>query len=142
MFMTFSAASSTDEAARESAATIIYDGECIFCQNYVKLVRLRETVGPVRLIDARSGDPMVLAYQEKGYDLNQGMLFIYNDQVHYGSEAVFILGGLSSPLSLFNRLNRIVFSSRMAAKLLYPLLKIGRRVTLFLRGKSLIPAPK
>ncbi len=25
-------------------ALIIYDGDCIFCQNYVRLVRLRETL--------------------------------------------------------------------------------------------------
>jgi hypothetical protein len=122
-------------------AVIVYDGDCIFCQNYVKLVRLRETVGPVRLVDARSADPLVALYQRRGYDLNEGMLFIWRGRVHHGSEAVQVLGGLSSPVSLFNRVNRTLFSSRAASRLLYPLLKLGRRVTLFARGRGLIPSP-
>ena len=38
-------------------ARLIYDGACIFCDAYVRLLALREAVGPVELIDARSGDP-------------------------------------------------------------------------------------
>ncbi|KAA9011069.1 DUF393 domain-containing protein [Sphingobium limneticum] len=42
---------------------IIYDGECIFCQNYVRFFRLREAIGAVELLDARSGGnrPIVTA---------------------------------------------------------------------------------
>ena len=134
--MTSSAVSSIDRAV------IIYDGDCIFCQNYVRLVRLRETVGPVDLVDARSDDPRVAEYQRRGYDLNEGMLFIWNEQIHHGDEAVHVLGGLSTNHGWFNKLNRTVFSNRMASTLLYPFLKLGRRATLILRGKGLIPHPK
>lgn len=136
--MISSAVSSTGEAAARKHAVIIYDGDCIFCKSYTRFVRLRETVGPVELIDARSGHPMVLEYQRQGYDLNEGMLFVYKGQVYHGSDAVHALGGLSSSVSIFNRINRLVFSHRILAKALYPLLKAGRRVTLLLRGKSLI----
>jgi Uncharacterized protein conserved in bacteria len=122
----------------QDTAIIIYDGDCIFCQNYVRLVRLREVIGQVRLIDARSGDPIVANYQRKGYDLNEGMLFIYRGNVYHGSDAVHVLGGLSSPVSFFNRVNRAVFSNRALATALYPLLKLGRRATLLIRGKGLI----
>lgn len=119
-------------------ALIIYDGDCIFCQNYVKLVRLRETVGEVDLIDARSDDPRVAQYQRRGYDLDEGMLFVWKGQVHHGADAVYVLGGLSSDAGWFNKLNAAIFSSRTASTLLYPFLKAGRRATLFLRGKGLI----
>ena len=36
---------------------IIYDGECPFCSRYVKLMRLEETIGDIRLIDARKNPP-------------------------------------------------------------------------------------
>jgi predicted DCC family thiol-disulfide oxidoreductase YuxK len=117
---------------------IIYDGDCIFCQNYIRLVRLRETVGKVELVDARSDDARVIQYQRDGYDLNEGMLFVYLGKVRHGSDAVHVLASLSSSVSLFNRLNQLIFSSPTASALLYPLLKIGRRVTLFIRGKDLI----
>ncbi|CAN0407117.1 unnamed protein product, partial [Scytosiphon promiscuus] len=35
---------------------IVYDGECPFCSQYVKMLRIHESVGTVRLIDARSSD--------------------------------------------------------------------------------------
>jgi predicted DCC family thiol-disulfide oxidoreductase YuxK len=125
----------------DEAALIIYDGDCIFCQNYARLVRLRDTVGKVEMLDARSSDPRVERYWRKGYDLNEGMLFVYQGKVYHGSDAVFVLAGLSSSTSWFNRLNRAIFSRRAAATTLYPLLKLGRRVTLLARGKGLISEP-
>ncbi|MBV8425848.1 MAG: DUF393 domain-containing protein [Hyphomicrobiales bacterium] len=125
----------------EEAALIIYDGDCIFCQNYARFVRLREAVGKVELLDARSKDPRLSTYWRRGYDLNEGMLFVYKGKTYYGSDAVHVLAGLSSPVSWFNRLNRAIFSSRAASTLLYPLLKVGRRLTLVARGRTLIDDP-
>lgn len=122
-------------------ALIIYDGDCIFCQNYVRLVHLREMVGKVDLVDARSDDPRVAEYQRQGYDLNEGMIFVWNGRVYHGSDAVNVLGGLSTTTTWFNTINRMVFSSPLASRALYPLLKIGRRITLLVRGKDLIARP-
>ncbi len=66
------------------------------------------------------------------------MLFVWNGRVYHGSDAVHVLAGLSTEAGWFNKLNSAVFSSRMASRLLYPFLKLGRRITLFARGKSLI----
>lgn len=117
---------------------IIYDGDCIFCHNYVRLVRLQDAIGKVELIDARTDDPRVKRFWRQGYDLNAGMIFVYEGKVHHGSDAVYTLAGLSSKSSLFNRLLAFAFSSRFVAELAYPLLKLGRRVTLALRGKKMI----
>jgi predicted DCC family thiol-disulfide oxidoreductase YuxK len=122
-------------------ALIIYDGDCVFCQNYTRLLRLREAVGKVELVDARSDDPRVLHYWRDGYDLNAGMLFVYGGKVFHGSDAVHVLGALSTSSSWFNRLNQTIFSSRTASTLLYPLLKLVRRVTLLARGKSPLSPP-
>ena len=122
-------------------ALIIYDGECVFCNNYVRFVRLRETIGKVDLLDARSDDPRVRRYWREGFDLNEGMLFVYEGKTYHGSEAVYILGGLSSGNSVLNRLNRAIFSSRVASQVLYPFLKIGRRLTLVARGRSMLSRP-
>lgn len=128
-------------AHRESPSLIIYDGDCIYCQNYVRFVRLREVIGPVELIDARSGDPRVQLYWREGYDLNEGMLFVYRGQVHHGAEAVHVLASLSSDSGVLNKLNARLFSHRAAATLLYPVLKLGRRLTLLARGRSMMRRP-
>ena len=125
----------------DEAALIIYDGDCVFCQNYTRFVRLRDTVGKVEMLDARSGDPRVDHFWAQGFDLNEGILFVYQGKVYHGSDAVHVLAGLSSSATWFNRLNRAIFSSRLASMALYPLLKLGRRATLLARGKGLISDP-
>lgn len=122
-------------------ALVVYDGDCVFCQNYVKFVRLKEAVGPVELLDARSGDARVADYWSQGYDLNEGMLFVYRGRVFHGHDAVNMLALLSSDSSAFNRLNQMLLSNRKVAAAVYPLLKLGRRLVLLLRNKTLIAAP-
>lgn len=120
----------------EDASLIIYDGQCIFCQNYVRLVRLREAVGAVELIDARSDDPRVDEYWTQGYDLNRGMLFIHRGRVHHGADALNAIAVLSTDSSTLNRMNGWLFSRPLVAKWAYPLLRIGRGVTLMALGRS------
>ena len=122
-------------------ALIIYDGECPFCRNFARLIRLRQAVGPVELLDARSGDARVLAYQRQGYNLNLGMLFVWRGEIHYGGDAMHMLARLSTPVSWFNRLTALLFSPRIAARLAYPLLNLCRLLGLALRGKGLIKPP-
>lgn len=115
---------------------IIYDGDCVFCQNYVRLVRLKEAVGPVDLVDARSEDPRVDRFKRLGYDLDEGMIFVHRGQVHHGANAVHVLAGLSGESGWFNRLNKLTLSNQASATFLYPALKLGRRLTLLARGKK------
>ena len=93
-------------------------------------------------MNARSDDPRVSEYQSKGYNLDEGMLFVFQGKVYHGSEAIQVLAMLSSPVSCFNRLNRAIFANRTASVLVYPFLKIGRRLTLLARGKGLIGQSK
>lgn len=130
-----------DSSPRYDNALIIYDGDCVFCQNYTRYVRLRDSVGPVELLDARSGDPRVTRYWREGYDLNEGMLFVHQGRIYHGAEAVSVLAGLSSSSTLFNRLNRALLVRPSWSRIIYPWLKSGRRLTLFLRGKGLLDAP-
>ena len=122
-------------------ARLIYDGACIFCDAYVRLLSLREAVGPVELIDARSGDPRLRAYESAGYDLNEGMLFEYNGTVYFGAEAVNVLATLSAPVSAFNRINGTLLSKQLVARFFYPIFKFCRTITLKLRRVPKISGP-
>jgi predicted DCC family thiol-disulfide oxidoreductase YuxK len=135
------AAPAASRAQDGPGALIIYDGACILCRNYARLVRLRETIGPVELIDARSQDPSVLSYWRDGHDLDQGMLFIHERRVHHGADAVHALALLSSRSIWFNRLNAAIFSNRATAIVLYPLLKLARRLSLLLFGRGRLLPP-
>lgn len=115
---------------------IIYDGECPFCSAYVKFMRLRETVGPVQLIDARDGGATVDAASKAGFDLNEGMIFRYGGRYYYGADAIQMLSMMSGNSGWLNRINAALFRSPARADMLYPILRAGRTVTLRLLGRS------
>jgi predicted DCC family thiol-disulfide oxidoreductase YuxK len=121
-----------------SELVIIYDGDCPFCSRYVDLLRLRDTVGPVRLVDARSGATDTIELQRAGCDLNVGMVAKYENRIYHGADCVNFLALLSSESGTFNKINRVIFGSPLLAHTLYPILRLGRVLTLRLLGRTQI----
>lgn len=117
-------------------ASIVYDGECPFCSRYVELVRLREAIGPVKLINARSGGALVDEVRAAGFDLDDGMVLKLDGRLYHGADCIHMLAMLSTPSGWFNRLNAAVFRSSGVSKLLYPVLRAGRNTVLRLLGRS------
>jgi predicted DCC family thiol-disulfide oxidoreductase YuxK len=115
---------------------IVYDGACPFCSRYVQLVRLRESLGPVRLVDARKGGPLVDEVRAAGADVDQGMVLKFGGRLYHGDACVHMLALLSTPSGAFNRLNAAIFRSPTAARLLYPVLRAGRNAALRLLGRN------
>ncbi len=117
---------------------LIYDGECPFCSEYVKLVRLRESIGPVVLVNARKDEPIVKEVIEAGFDLDEGMVLKYRGKLYHGADCIHMLALLSSPFGLFNRINHLIFKSEQLSRTLYPLLRSGRNLLLrLLRRKKI-----
>lgn len=115
---------------------IIYDDQCDFCSAYTKLLRLQAAVGPVELLSARADDARIAFYESQAYDLDAGMLVITAAQVHAGADAIHWLAIHSTDDRWHARLQAAVFRRRWCARALYPLLSLGRRVWLVLRGRS------
>lgn len=119
---------------------IVYDGDCPFCSRYVKLLRLRESLGSFELIDARTGHPVALELASRGFDLDEGMALIDGESVYFGDECVNRLALMSTPVGAFNRINAAIFRSPRLSALLYPTLRAGRNATLHLLGRRKIRA--
>lgn len=119
--------------------TVVYDGQCPFCESYVQLMALRKSTGTVRLIDARSGDPCVKHLQKQGYDLNEGMVAIYGDAIYYGSDALSLISALSDRGGIAQQLLSRLLANPRRARYLYPVFKRGRRIALRLLGRPDIP---
>lgn len=115
---------------------IVYDGDCPFCARYVRFIRLKDTLGAVDLVDARSDDPAVEQVRATGVDLNDGMALIDGNRIFFGDECIHRLALMSTPSGMFNRINASVFRSPTLSKLLYPVLKTGRAITLRLMGRT------
>lgn len=115
---------------------LIYDGDCPFCSRYARLTRLRETVGPLRLINARDPTPEVQAAIDSGYNLDGGMLLSLDGELYYGADCLNRLALLSSRSTIFNRLAYALFRHPRLSRIAYPLLRAGRSVALRLLNRT------
>ena len=115
---------------------LVYDGGCPFCSAYVRLVRLRQAVGEVVLVDAREGGPLIDEIVAAGLDLDDGMVLKYGGRFYHGDDCLNRLALLTTASSIFNRVNALIFRSPKAARLLYPYLRSGRNWALRLLGRS------
>lgn len=120
---------------------IVYDGDCPFCAQYMKLVRLRETIGKVKLQNAREDHPVVRFVRAKGIDLNQEMAMVKGDDVIAGHDVIHRLALLSTGSGFFNGLMSKMFASKGLTRFMYPIMRTGRNTTLFLMGRKKIPTP-
>jgi predicted DCC family thiol-disulfide oxidoreductase YuxK len=117
---------------------IAYDGDCPFCSAYVSLTRLRDTVGPVELVNIRMSPEIIAELTEQGFDLDEGMVLKLNGEYFYGEDCVHRLALLSTSFGFFNTVNAFIFRHQIVSALLYPILKAGRRMVLILLGRNKI----
>ncbi len=115
---------------------VVYDGECPFCTAYVRLLRLKEAVAPVALVDARQRPDVIAEMKARGLDINKGMLAIYGSQVHAGGDAMTLLSLLSTRSGLMNRVMAWLFANPSRSACLYPALRGGRDLALRLLGRK------
>jgi len=119
-----------------STVDVYYDGECPFCTRYVRMLRLKEAVGHLRLIDLRENSEIRSELLRQGFDLDQGMVVEIGGRRYGGGEATNQLALMSTPINWFNKLNRLIFSNAQMSRLSYPVLRTGRWVTLFAMGRQ------
>ena len=126
----------------QSSLIVIYDGECPFCSNYVRLMALRKTVGRVELVNARQSHPLVRDLQTAGYNLNEGMAVIFGGKIYYGSEAVTLLSRLNDTSSVTARALSALLRDPARARRIYPWMRLCRNLTLKALGRTKIADPK
>lgn len=117
---------------------IAYDGECPFCSAYVRLTRLRASAGRLELIDARSGHPALDEIRRAGLDINQGMVVKHRGRLYHGADAMHVISLLSTRSSFFNGIMALMFTNKRVARMLYPVLRADRNLTLRLLGRKRI----
>jgi predicted DCC family thiol-disulfide oxidoreductase YuxK len=117
---------------------LIYDKECPACNAYCQIIRIRETVGDLKIIDAREKSKILDEITELGLDIDQGMVLKMGDQLYYGSDAMHALALISSRSGLLNRVNYWIFKSKSVSSWLYPVLRLFRTLLLKMLGKTKI----
>lgn len=117
---------------------LVYDKECPACNAYCQIVRIRESVGDLKIIDARAQSDVRDLITERGLDIDQGMVLKMGDQLYYGADAIHALALISSRSGIFNRFNYWMFKSKSLSSRLYPMLRFFRNLLLKILGKTKI----
>src|SRR5580658_5441730 len=120
----------TTQNIDDSALYLIYDDECPLCRNSAHALNIKKAVGNLILINARESHPLVNSAYARGFDLDHGIVVIYNDQYYYGVDAVHFLALLNSSNGLLNKITAMTFRNRILARILYPIVKSIRRFVL------------
>lgn len=127
---------STDKA--HEIAWLVYDGECPVCTNWCRYARIRDTVGELRLVDARKPGVLMDEITAAGLDIDQGMVLKFKDVMYYGPDAIWMMSLLSTSSGAFNRLNYWFFGSPKRARFFYPIGKAFRNMVLKVMGINYI----
>ncbi len=119
---------------QEEEVWLVYDDECPVCRTYCKYARIRDTVGLLRLVDARQPGALMDEITAAGLDIDQGMVLKFKQVVYYGADAIYMLNLLSTRTGWFNRLCFVFFGTRVGARVFYPIGKAFRNGLLKVLG--------
>ena len=117
---------------------LVYDKQCPACNYYCQMVRIRQSVVELRLVDAREPSEIMDEITVAGLDIDQGMVLKMGDAIYYGSDAIHMLSLIGSPSGIFNRINYWAFRSKPVSRILYPILRFFRNLLLKILGKTKI----
>jgi len=117
---------------------LVYDKECPACNNYCQVIRIREDIGELKIVDARENSQVLDEITKMGLDIDQGMVLKMGGQIYYGSGAIHTLALISSRSGIFNRVNYWIFKSKSLSAILYPILRSCRNLLLKILGKTKI----
>ena len=118
--------------------TIVYDGDCPFCSDFVALQRLQKRGYKVHLIDARDSDNELVEKLSADYNLDDGMIVVLNGCVFHGASAARFIASSYANSNVRALIYRLVLKTERIAGLCYPFLVLLRKGYFRIAGKKLI----
>ena len=115
---------------------LVYDRECPVCYAYCQVINIRQSVGELKIINAREGSEIVDEITAKGFDIDQGIVLKIGEQFYFGADAIHALTLIGSRYGIVNRINYWLFKSKTVSAVLYPILRFFRNLLLKMLGKT------
>lgn len=114
----------------EDRILIAYDGDCPFCQSYVRMKRLKELGLHVELCNLRDYPDLIAEMRAKGMEPNEGIFVRYGGREYFADDAMMMIESMSVSSGVLGAFFKWSFASKKRAKIIYPILKFGRACVL------------
>jgi predicted DCC family thiol-disulfide oxidoreductase YuxK len=129
----------TAPKADGSGNFLLYDGDCPVCTRYVAWTSLRAIRPDIRLLNARDEPELVTNLRAKGIEINDAFCLSLDGHIVHGAEAMTMLGRISEPKGLFNKMALGLLQQNWIVSPAYPVLVRGRKLLLTMLRRGLIP---
>ena len=121
----------------KKSVEIYYDGGCPFCTYFVIFSKLNKQY-EVSMKNLRDFPDKVEEFKKDLYDVNDGMIVIFDNKIYHGHHAIYIITKLSDKKYFSSILYRVFFSNIFITRILYPILRFFRNITLKLLKRKKI----
>src|SRR5512140_3514025 len=109
---------------------VLYDGECPVCARYIDATGVARCRADYELIDARTRPDLVAQHRAEGRLIDEGMIVVEGEDVHFGGEATRRLAEIGVPASGGSKIMLWSVGKAPWSGVLYPILASGRRALL------------
>jgi predicted DCC family thiol-disulfide oxidoreductase YuxK len=124
---------------RHEHVRVIYDGACPFCDDYARYQRLRDATR-LELVDARAHPEVLLEHAIAPGSLEDGMVVVADGRLYHGADAMHLLSTIATaPGRPWVQAIALVTRSPVLARVIYPALRLGRRIALAFLGVPRFP---
>lgn len=125
--------------ATAAVPVLVFDGGCPFCRHFAELSELRSGIPGLQIRDGRSDQALRHQLAGQGFHLRDGAMLLVGDRVLHGADAIQWICSRMAPSALLLQLLAPVLAGPDRARRLYPLLLLGRRAALTVRGLPVDP---
>jgi predicted DCC family thiol-disulfide oxidoreductase YuxK len=114
----------------------VYDGKCPICNGAANAFMIKDVLGTLNLVDARTqkNHPVMIEINNLGLNLDEGMVIKFKDNIYHGSDALHVMALIGTNSGFFNKVNCFLFRSKILSKICYPFLRLGRNFVLYIKG--------
>ena len=114
--------------------TIIYDGECPICKNFLIFTKLKEYNPEIKIINARENSEAVQYFKNLGYTIDDGFILVLNEEIYYGDKCLQKISKIINKENVFRNIYSKIFKYKVLSATSYPFFKFTRSIILKLIG--------
>lgn len=117
-----------NKTLKKDGVWFVYDGECPICTSAAHALRIKKDYGAIYLINAREAahNPLVQEINQRGLDLDEGMVIYASDHFYHGKEALKFMARYGEATNIFTAFCKILFWANTISSLTYPWMRETR----------------